>query len=171
MDLQHDGGTLGTADTLRGTTAFFPTHNSYRNSPFFANKNATLRLRKLLCCLQECVQPAHAYEPKYNVGVANRQQLPTMLRAGAKFESDEEMPRTSSKLCEYVVLETIGGGSFGTCRKVSRKQDGKVPDSYTCSTNWMNQCMFIQVHEDTCSTALGTFPLSLAGIRVEGGGL
>jgi hypothetical protein len=31
-----------------------------------------------------------------------------------------------SALGDYTVLETIGKGSFGTCRKVQSKKDGKV---------------------------------------------
>ena len=36
------------------------------------------------------------------------------------------MPKTSSKLSEYEVLGGIGSGSYGTCKKVSRKSDAKV---------------------------------------------
>ena len=32
----------------------------------------------------------------------------------------------SSKLGDYEVLETIGSGSYGNCRKVRRKADDKV---------------------------------------------
>jgi hypothetical protein len=31
-----------------------------------------------------------------------------------------------SAVADYTVLETIGKGSFGTCRKVQSKKDGKV---------------------------------------------
>ena len=40
------------------------------------------------------------------------------------------MPKTVAKLEDFEVLQTIGTGSFGTCRKVRRKADGKV-----CSSN------------------------------------
>ena len=36
------------------------------------------------------------------------------------------MPKTIAKLEDFEVLQTIGTGSFGTCRKVRRKADGKV---------------------------------------------
>ena len=36
------------------------------------------------------------------------------------------MPKTTSQLSEFTVVETIGSGSFGTCRKIARKSDGKV---------------------------------------------
>ena len=36
------------------------------------------------------------------------------------------MPKTVAKLEDFEVLQTIGTGSFGTCRKVLRKADGKV---------------------------------------------
>jgi len=36
------------------------------------------------------------------------------------------MPKTSEKLSDFTVVETIGTGSFGTCKKISRKSDGKV---------------------------------------------
>lgn len=36
------------------------------------------------------------------------------------------MPKTVAKLEDFEVLQTIGTGSFGTCRKVRRKADGKV---------------------------------------------
>ena len=36
------------------------------------------------------------------------------------------MPKTVAKLEDFEVLLTIGTGSFGTCRKVRRKVDGKV---------------------------------------------
>ena len=32
----------------------------------------------------------------------------------------------SSKIEDYDVIETIGSGSYGTCRKIRRKCDGKV---------------------------------------------
>lgn len=32
----------------------------------------------------------------------------------------------SNKLEQYEVLETIGSGSYGTCKKVRRKSDSKV---------------------------------------------
>ena len=36
------------------------------------------------------------------------------------------MPKTVAKLEDFEVLLTIGTGSFGTCRKVRRRADGKV---------------------------------------------
>ena len=67
---------------------------------------------------------AHAYISRCGQALLLNSDLQCfVLELGAKFES-VKMP--TSKLCEYVVLETIGGGSFGTCRKVSRKLDGKV---------------------------------------------
>ena len=41
------------------------------------------------------------------------------------------MPKTAAKLDDFEVLATIGTGSFGTCRKVRRKGDGKVPVEYS----------------------------------------
>ena len=32
----------------------------------------------------------------------------------------------SSKLDDYVVIETVGTGSYGTCKKIKRICDGKV---------------------------------------------
>lgn len=44
-----------------------------------------------------------------------------------KLKEDSNMP--SGKLEDYVVLETIGSGSFGQCQKIRRKGDGKVRHS------------------------------------------
>ena len=44
-----------------------------------------------------------------------------------KLNEDSNMP--SGKLEDYVVLETIGSGSFGQCQKIRRKGDGKVRHS------------------------------------------
>ena len=37
-----------------------------------------------------------------------------------------KMPKTALKLEDFEVLQTIGTGTFGVCRKVRRKNDGKV---------------------------------------------
>ena len=36
------------------------------------------------------------------------------------------MPKTSAKLEDFEIVQTIGTGSYGTCRKVTRRCDGKV---------------------------------------------
>ena len=36
----------------------------------------------------------------------------------------------SSKVEDYDVIETIGSGSYGTCRKIKRKADGKVSEFF-----------------------------------------
>ena len=49
------------------------------------------------------------------------------------------MLKTASKLNEFEAIETIGTGSFGTCKKVSRKLDGKVWQVFfqkCTSTSW-----------------------------------
>ena len=51
------------------------------------------------------------------------------------------MPKTTSQLSEFTVVETIGSGSFGTCRKIARKSDGKVVIKFilnatTCKSVW-----------------------------------
>ena len=38
----------------------------------------------------------------------------------------ELKPRMPSSLDDYEVLHTIGTGSYGTCKKIKRKRDGKV---------------------------------------------
>ena len=56
------------------------------------------------------------------------------------------MARHPSKLHEYQVMETIGTGSFGTCRKVSRKADGKVCNSCTLPLQSCLKDAHIQVY-------------------------
>lgn len=46
------------------------------------------------------------------------------LFTSAKFNFDK-MPKTA-QLENYEVLTTIGTGTFGTCKKIRRKSDGKV---------------------------------------------
>ena len=36
------------------------------------------------------------------------------------------MPKTGAQLESYEALSTIGTGTFGTCKKIRRKHDGKV---------------------------------------------
>jgi hypothetical protein len=36
------------------------------------------------------------------------------------------MPKNGAQVDDYVVLDTIGTGTFGICRKVRRKSDKKV---------------------------------------------
>ena len=36
------------------------------------------------------------------------------------------MPKTALKLEDFDILQTIGTGTFGVCKKVRRKSDGKV---------------------------------------------